>query len=85
MPRLRPRPAREIIRILSENGFDTVRQTGSHIIMQTRSELSSGQFTTITVIVPDKREVPVGTISSILNTPSCPVNFSNKADPQVEE
>ncbi|MXY95617.1 MAG: type II toxin-antitoxin system HicA family toxin [Caldilineaceae bacterium SB0670_bin_27] len=72
MPRLRPRPTREIIRILSENGFDTVRQTGSHIIMQTRSDVSSGQLTTITVIVPDKREIPVGTMSSIIRHSKLP-------------
>ena len=41
MPGLKPRPAREICGILSQYGFEQVRQSGSHIVMQARKEDAS--------------------------------------------
>ena len=66
MPGLKPRPAREICGILSQHGFEQVRQCGSHIVMQARKEDEFGQETTISVVVHNKSEIPVGTISSIV-------------------
>ena len=66
MPRLRPLSARKILKILREHGFEKDRQSGSHIVMQTRSKDDFGRMTTITVVVPDETEVPVGTIRNII-------------------
>ncbi len=52
---------KEACSILREHGFEQVRQRGSHVIMQKRS---SG--TTITVPVPDHKELRVGTLNSII-------------------
>jgi predicted RNA binding protein YcfA (HicA-like mRNA interferase family) len=51
----------EICKILSENGFHRVRQKGSHIIMQKKTEQS-----TITVPVPNHKEIKLGTLLSII-------------------
>ncbi|QLE41514.1 type II toxin-antitoxin system HicA family toxin [Nostoc sp. C052] len=48
MAKLRVLSAREVCRILEENGFVQVRQRGSHIIMQMQIEDS-----TITVPIPN--------------------------------
>lgn len=58
---LRRLSGREICAILSRHGFVQVRQRGSYIYMQ----LSSAE-TTITVPVPDHREVRIGTLLSII-------------------
>lgn len=52
---------REVCRILEAEGFIRIRQRGSHVVMQQKS----GQ-TTITVIVPDHREIKPGTLASIV-------------------
>jgi predicted RNA binding protein YcfA (HicA-like mRNA interferase family) len=44
-----------------QNGFIEVRQRGSHIIMQKRTEHS-----TITVPVPNHKEIKLGTLQSII-------------------
>lgn len=62
MPKLRPLPPAEICRILTAHGFIEVRQAGSHIIMQRK--LSAGD--TVTVPVPNHREVTKGTLKSII-------------------
>ena len=62
MPKLRPLPPAEICRILAAHGFMKVRQAGSHIIMQRK--LSGGD--TVTVPVPNHREVAKGTLKSII-------------------
>jgi len=51
----------EICQILERNGFTTVRQRGSHRIMQKRTE-----GTTITVPVPLHDPVRRGTLLSII-------------------
>ena len=75
MPGLKPRPAREICGILSQHGFEQVRQSGSHIVMQARKEDEFGHVTTISVVVPNKSEIPVGTISSIVKHAKLPRNL----------
>jgi predicted RNA binding protein YcfA (HicA-like mRNA interferase family) len=47
--------------ILARHGFFEVRRRGSHIVMQ--KKLESG---TVTVPVPDHREVRMGTLQSII-------------------
>lgn len=50
-----------VCRILSEHGFTSVRQRGSHIVMQKRLP-----GTTITVPVPNHRELDRGTLRAII-------------------
>ncbi|MGC8903483.1 MAG: type II toxin-antitoxin system HicA family toxin [Fervidobacterium sp.] len=47
--------------ILAKHGFQAVRQRGSHIVMQKRTESS-----TITVPVPNHKEIRIGTLKSII-------------------
>src|SRR5262245_26434888 len=61
MGRLRVLSGREVCRILETQGFVEVLRRGSHIVMQQRIE--SG---TITVPVPDHRELAIGTLQSII-------------------
>lgn len=66
MARLHPLSTRKILKILRENDFEKVRQSGSHIVMQARISNEFGQMTTATVVVPDETEVPIGTLKSII-------------------
>ncbi|MEH2043774.1 type II toxin-antitoxin system HicA family toxin [Nostoc sp.] len=59
--------AREVCRILEENGFVQVRQCGIHIIMQMQTEDS-----TITVPVPNYEELRIGTLRSIIRQSGLP-------------
>ncbi len=61
MGRLRVLSGKQVCAILAENGFVQVRQRGSHIVMQKRIPGS-----TITVPVPNHRELAPGTMSSIV-------------------
>jgi len=58
---MRTLSGREVCAILKKNGFEQVRQRGSHIIMQ---KLVPGS--TITVPVPDHKEIRIGTLMSII-------------------
>ncbi len=62
MGRLKPQPFREIKRRLELAGFSELSQKGSHVKFVRRSD-----EVVDTVIVPNKREVPVGTLRSILS------------------
>jgi len=61
LPELRVMSGREIRQLLEQHGFALVRQRGSHMIMQRRSAT-----TTVTVPVPDHREIRIGTLQSII-------------------
>lgn len=61
MGKLRVLSGREVCAILQKNGFIEARRRGSHIVMQ-RSVLQ----TTVTVPVPDHKELKRGTLSSII-------------------
>jgi predicted RNA binding protein YcfA (HicA-like mRNA interferase family) len=52
---------REVCRILAQHGYEEVRQRGSHIIMQKKTEAS-----TITIPVPNHKELRAGTLMSII-------------------
>jgi predicted RNA binding protein YcfA (HicA-like mRNA interferase family) len=58
---------REVARILEDNGFVLIRQRGSHLILQLRLADS-----TITVPVPDHRELRRGTLRSIIRQSRLP-------------
>ena len=57
MPRLPRLSSREAIRALERLGFVQVRQRGSHLVMRRGS---------VTCVVPQKRDLKVGTLSGIL-------------------
>jgi predicted RNA binding protein YcfA (HicA-like mRNA interferase family) len=65
--RLRVLSGAEACRILASRGFAEVRRRGSHVVMQLRSP-----DTTITVPVPDHRELRVGTLLSIIRQSGLP-------------
>ena len=67
MGRLRVLSAKQVCGILSEHGFALVRQRGSHLVMQRRAGNS-----TITVPVPNHREMAIGTLLSIIRQSQVP-------------
>ena len=48
-------------KILEGHDFNKIRQKGSHILMQKRTEDS-----TITIPVPNHKEIKIGTLKSII-------------------
>lgn len=58
MPRLPRLSSREAIRALERLGFEQIRQRGSHIVLRRGS---------VTCVVPQRRELKLGTLSSILH------------------
>jgi len=58
---------RRICRILENNDFSEVRRRGSHMVMQRK--LSN---TTITIPVPDHKEIRPGTLLSIIRQSGLP-------------
>jgi predicted RNA binding protein YcfA (HicA-like mRNA interferase family) len=67
MGRLRVLSGREVCRILQRHGFVEVRQRGSHIVMQRRTGAG-----TVTVPIPDHRELASGTLLSIIRQSGVP-------------
>jgi predicted RNA binding protein YcfA (HicA-like mRNA interferase family) len=67
MGRLRVLSGREVCRILQQHGFVEVRRRGSHIVMQRRTDAGS-----ITVPIPDHRELAMGTLLSIIRQSGVP-------------
>ena len=61
MAKLRVLSGQEVCRILESHGFAEVSRRGSHIVMQ-KSQADG----TITVPVPDHRELRLGTLMSII-------------------
>ena len=61
MAKLRVFSGSEVCTILAAHGFVEVRRRGSHIVMQRQDG-----FTTITVPVPDHKEIRIGTLSAII-------------------
>jgi len=58
---------REVSRILAQNGFVTVRQKGSHMLLQKKQGNS-----TITIPVPDHAELKTGTLLGIIRQSGLP-------------
>jgi predicted RNA binding protein YcfA (HicA-like mRNA interferase family) len=67
MGRLRVLSGREACRILQQHGFSEMRRHGSHIVMQRRTEAGS-----VTVPIPDHRELAIGTLLSIIRQSGIP-------------
>ena len=67
MARLRILSGREVCLILSAHGFVEARRRGSHIAMQRAT--SDG---TVTVPVPDHKELRTGTLLSIIRQSGVP-------------
>lgn len=67
MGKLRVLSGRDVCSILVRKGFVEVRQRGSHIVMQKRTDA----FTT-TVIVPNHSELKAGTLMSIVRQSQLP-------------
>ena len=67
MVKLRVLSGKEVCAILTKAGFEEVRRRGSHIIMQKR--IPDG---TITVPIPDHKEIRTGTLQSIIRQSGMP-------------
>ncbi len=67
MGKLRVLSAKEVCKILEQNGFIQVRQRGSHIIMQFKTEDS-----TTSIPVPNYDELKTGTLRSIIRQSGLP-------------
>ena len=61
MPKLPILSGKDICAILAQHGFIEVRRRGSHLVMQKKKENG-----TITVPIPDHKEVLIGTLLSII-------------------
>lgn len=67
MPRLRVFSAGELCTVFEAHGFSEVRRRGSHIVMQRRL----GE-TTVTIPVPNHKEIRRGTLQSIIRQSGLP-------------
>ncbi len=67
MPKLKTLSGAQVCRILEKYGFVEVRRKGSHIAMQKKVE-----NTTITIPVPNHKELKKGTLSSIIRQSGIP-------------
>ncbi|HEV2299530.1 MAG TPA: type II toxin-antitoxin system HicA family toxin [Candidatus Acidoferrales bacterium] len=69
LSRLRVVSGKEVCAILGRHGFVEIRRRGSHVVMQKKE--SGG---TITVPVPDHKELRIGTLQSIIRQSGVPRN-----------
>lgn len=67
MGKLRVMSGAEVCLLLHSYGFNEVRRRGSHIIMQL-----SADNTTISIPVPDHKELTIGTLQSIIRQSGLP-------------
>jgi predicted RNA binding protein YcfA (HicA-like mRNA interferase family) len=67
LPKLRILSGKEVCSILAQHGFQEVRRRGSHVVMQKKAPP-----TTITVPVPDHKEIRIGTLQSIIRQSGIP-------------
>ena len=67
MGKLKTLSGKETCQILAKHGFLEIRRRGSHIVMQKRLYDS-----TITVPVPDHKELRTGTLRSIIRQSGIP-------------
>ncbi|MHB1557739.1 MAG: type II toxin-antitoxin system HicA family toxin [Isosphaeraceae bacterium] len=67
MGRLATLSGQEVCAILERHGFGEVRRRGSHIVMQKQDGA-----TTITVPVPDHKELRIGTLRAIIRQAGVP-------------
>ena len=67
MSKLRILSGKDVCSILTQHGFQEVRRRGSHIVMQKKLPQ-----TTVTVPVPDHKEIRIGTLQSIIRQSGIP-------------
>jgi len=67
LPKLRILSGKDVCSILAQHGFQEVRRQGSHVVMQKKLPQ-----TTITVPVPDHKEIRIGTLQSIIRQSGIP-------------
>ena len=67
--KLRVLSGKEVCVIVERHGFVEVRKRGSHIVMQKKSPQG-----TVTVPVPDHKELRIGTLQSIIRQSGVPRN-----------
>ena len=67
MGKLKRLSAKQVCKILADNGFIKVRQRGSHIIIQKQTE-----NTTITIPIPNHKQIALGTLQSIIRQSGLP-------------
>ena len=67
MARLQVLSGRDVCRIIEAHGFVEVRRRGSHVVMQ-----KADAEETVTVPVPDHRELRTGTLLSIIRQSGVP-------------
>jgi len=58
---------KEVCKILKKFGFEEIRRKGSHIVMQKKIEKG-----TITIPVPNHKEIKKGTLKSIIRQSKIP-------------
>ena len=61
MPKLPVLSGRDIVKILTKQGFEIVGRKGSHIRLKKITKENS-----YVTVVPDHKEIPVGTLKSII-------------------
>ncbi|KAA3598378.1 MAG: type II toxin-antitoxin system HicA family toxin [Calditrichaeota bacterium] len=69
MGKFRNLSGKDTCKILAKNGFEEVRRRGSHIVMQKKTIEG-----TITVPVPNHKELKIGTLMSIIRQSGIPRN-----------
>jgi len=67
LPKLRILSGKDVCSILAQHDFQEVRRRGSHVVMQKKLPQ-----TTITVPVPDHKEIRIGTLQSIIRQSGIP-------------
>jgi predicted RNA binding protein YcfA (HicA-like mRNA interferase family) len=67
LAKLRILSGKDVCSILAQHGFQEVRRRGSHVVMQKKLPQ-----TTITVPVPDHKEIRIGTLQSIIRQSGIP-------------
>jgi len=73
LPKLPKLSGKEVGAILESNGYSKIRQRGSHVIFQKKEDTS-----TITVPVPDHKELRTGTLRSIIRQSQLPKSTFEK-------
>lgn len=63
---------REVRALLEANGFIFARQRGSHMILVRTIKNEDGTQTTISIPVPDHKEVAIGTLGGIIKRSGLP-------------
>jgi len=65
--KLRVFSGKKLCKLLEKNGFANIRQRGSHVVMQKKTQTS-----TITVPIPNHSTIRIGTLQSIIRQSQLP-------------